>query len=321
MALVIILVYPLDGLGRAAARALGQPSLAFFFAIFTTGLPSLLVWGVAVWVTGQSQLGLASGLSVGLLAVCLTLKAVSFTQFNAHATSSLACMSDGKNRSGEGEEKGQFSVLKPAAIEAPSLAPKSDLPAPEDQLYFGEFLFFILAAPSLVCELRFIKASARRSSRLWSAASEFFHAGLTFFTLHAACSAFFAPAMRVLAVAATARQELPDGISIGQGQFRSSSFVNYAGWATLRAGGSGAWLTAFFPDLGDHEEKFDIFLSDGSVGWLQILVAASWSIFFLSPMVHFMTFYGFWHCVCLGFAELWGFPDRNFYGKANTFVF
>lgn len=35
----------------------------------------------------------------------------------------------------------------------------------------------------------------------------------------------------------------------------------------------------------------------------------------VSSALHFMVFYAFWHCVCLGMAELWGFPDRDLYGE------
>ncbi|CAM9743562.1 unnamed protein product [Sphacelaria rigidula] len=31
-------------------------------------------------------------------------------------------------------------------------------------------------------------------------------------------------------------------------------------------------------------------------------------------MLRFLMFYAFWHCICLAAAELWGYPDRDFYG-------
>lgn len=40
-----------------------------------------------------------------------------------------------------------------------------------------------------------------------------------------------------------------------------------------------------------------------------------WMLLPVCSTVHFFVFYAFWHCICLGMAELWGFPDRNLYGE------
>lgn len=34
-----------------------------------------------------------------------------------------------------------------------------------------------------------------------------------------------------------------------------------------------------------------------------------------STMMHFLMFYAFFHCICVGVAEFWGYPDRNLYGE------
>lgn len=44
-------------------------------------------------------------------------------------------------------------------------------------------------------------------------------------------------------------------------------------------------------------------------------VAACLGMFVFTPLVHFLMFYAFFHAVCLGCAELWGYPDRNIYGE------
>lgn len=54
-----------------------------------------------------------------------------------------------------------------------------------------------------------------------------------------------------------------------------------------------------------------------SAGWGETAAAAAWAILVLSPMVHFLTFYSFWHCVCMGLAELTGYPDRFLYGEGG----
>lgn len=48
--------------------------------------------------------------------------------------------------------------------------------------------------------------------------------------------------------------------------------------------------------------------------WLAVTVAFPVAML-LSAMLHFLMFYAFWHCICLAAAELWGYPDRDFYGE------
>lgn len=179
-------------------------------------------------------------------------------------------------------------------------------------LNFAEFAFFLLLAPSLVCEPRLLVSSARRPRRIAAAASEFFHAGLTYLAVHAACSAFFAPIMRVLAAAL------------------HSGWADEDAWADLyRADGSGWWLLddgggsggcgaegggGVCGEAGSGVEGF------GQHGLGTVAVAVCLGMFVFTPLMHFLMFYAFFHAVCLGCAELWGYPDRNIYGECELVV-
>lgn len=60
------------------------------------------------------------------------------------------------------------------------------------------------------------------------------------------------------------------------------------------------------------------FRGGGSIGhpeWLSIAGAVVIGSLSWTHLVHFLLFYAFWHCICLGSAELWGYPDRDFYGE------
>lgn len=389
-----VLVYPLHGFAPAAARAVGWPSTTSLFEALAAALPSLLAWSVAVWGGGQLRWGLASGLSVGLLTACLSLKSASFAQvcvpfkaaagvdrqqsnlaiaggqqsklaaaaaprkeerensgdgdgdgdehgavsgdatfakatgavtsFDVNLDNSSSSKNDAKHDDNEGRgahEGGSSPIDTPIRATTPASSAASS--AQETQVTFGEFLFFLLAAPSLVYEPRFLKVSARRPPCVARAASEFFHAGLTFLALHAACSTLVAPTFRVLA---TASAQYFQGFSSascdagGAAGLGESDWVDVAGWAGLKAGGSGGWLHDFVP--GGDEPALgggDMcgFSRTMSAGWVGVAVALAWGLFVFSPLVHFGTFYGFWHCVCLGCAELWGYPDRDLYGEIH----
>lgn len=54
-----------------------------------------------------------------------------------------------------------------------------------------------------------------------------------------------------------------------------------------------------------------------AAGWREAAAATALAALVFSPMVHFLTFYAFWHCVCTGLAELTGYPDRFFYGEGG----
>ncbi|CAN0044407.1 unnamed protein product, partial [Laminaria digitata] len=323
---------------RRIARRLRSPrwpSWAPLFEAFTTALPSLLAWGMAVWGAGQLRWGLASGLSVGLFVACLSLKAASFAQ--ACVPFKAAAGIDGQRSKLDGAHQGGNPLIdNPTPTPTPDPAPSNPSSAQETQLTFGEFLFFLLAAPSLVCEPRFLKVSARHPACVTRAFSEFFHAGLTFLALHAACSALVAPTFRVLAAASAysfqegsqeCSQEFSascDAEGAGLGE-ESSEWVDVAGWAALKAGGSGGWFHDFLPGGGDDEPVLggggdscgSGTMLAAAAGWVETVAALAWGMFVFSPLVHFGTFYGFWHCVCLGCAELWGYPDRNLYGEIN----
>lgn len=203
-------------------------------------------------------------------------------------------------------------------IDTPTPALSTASPAQLNHLTFWEFIFFLLTAPALVCEPRFLKVGARQPPRVIRAASELFHAGLAFLSLHAACSALVALTFRVLA-AASANAWKPSAFCDAEGaRLGESDWVDVAGWAALETGGSGGWFHNLLPEGGEPA------LSGGgscgfeaTTGWVETAAALAWGMFVFSPLVHFTTFYGFWHCVCLGCAELWGYPDRNLYGETN----
>lgn len=252
--------------------------------------PLILCWVVAVWGAGRFQWGVASGPSVGLFASCITLKALSFAR---------AGVGNGRGSSGEGSVPktgdGTCGGKAERVVDDATITQASPLT-------FLEFAYFMLAAPALVCEPRFLKVGARRRPRVARAFSEFFHAGLTFVAFHAACSALFAPALRVIATAAVptvtslwAASTIAGG---GEANERQSDWVDLDGWAAIAADGNGAWLL-------------------WGEGWLEIAMALASSMLVFNPMVHFVMFYGFWHCLCLGFAELWGYPDRDLYGESE----
>lgn len=134
-----------------------------------------------------------------------------------------------------------------------------------------------------------MKASARRPSRPLRAASEFFHAVLAFLAVHCVAGSIVAPAMRMLVV----------GLS-PQWFDRAVSE-----WAELDTAGGGGW-----PSWATMSE-----LLEGDSGPLATLVCFLLLLMPLSSGTYFLVFYAFWHCVCLGMAELWGFPDRNLYGE------
>lgn len=105
--------------------------------VVSTALP---IWALAVWGSVNLDWGLASGLSVGLLSACLSLKNASFAHswccFNAPETAA----------------KEAAAVASPGGGET---RPREEGCGDSDRvgrplLSFGEFLFFILAAPSLV---------------------------------------------------------------------------------------------------------------------------------------------------------------------------
>lgn len=169
-------------------------------------------------------------------------------------------------------------------------------------LTFGEFAFFLLLAPSLVCEPRLLVSSARRPRRIAAAASEFFHAGLTYLAVHATCSAFFAPIMRVLATALHAGWADEDGWAELHRSDGSGWWLLQAGSGGCGAEGGGVCGRAGLEGFGQH-------------GRGTVTVAGCLGMFVFTPLMHFLMFYAFFHSVCLGCAELWGYPDRNIYGE------
>eukprot|EP00903_Cladosiphon_okamuranus_P020112 g18469.t1 len=179
-----------------------------------------------------------------------------------------------------------YVVAAAARDEAKEAAPLS--------LTFGEYMFFVFLSPSLVCEMHLMKVSARRKSRYGRAASEFFHAGLAFLCAHCMVGSLLAPSLRLFV--SGLRPAWVEGAADG--------------WAALEAAGGAGWPSwstgSAFLAGGEHADK--------GLGPLVTVGCCLWLLFPVCSTLHFLVFYAFWHCVCLGMAELWGFPDRNLYG-------
>lgn len=207
---------------------------------------------------------------------CVTLKITSFT--------GTVCAP------AEGMAATPTSNGKPTAVAAAAaVSPASSGGLSAHALTFREYLFFQFQAPSLVCEVRLMKESARLPSRPLRAASEFFHAVLTFLTAHCMLGAVLAPSLRVFITGLC-----PQWVE-GAG----------AGWAELGTGDGGGGWPSWEAGSGLLEEE----------GGKVTLLAFLWMMTTVSSCVHFLVFYAFWHCVCLGMAELCGFPDRHLYGE------
>ncbi|CAM9599089.1 unnamed protein product, partial [Ectocarpus fasciculatus] len=296
-------------------------------------VPSMAVWAIAVYGAGVYRWGVASGLCVGLQCAALTLKSVSFVQKARPVASGEAIAvaaahedRDAARVAANGDGGGDRAVptngkaaTRPSRSKSPSLSKNGDdgcARAANPSLTFREFAFFLVLAPSLVCRPQYLASGARRPRRVAAAASEFLHAGLTYLAVHVACSALFAPALRVLAEALHS-----GGVS---------GWADEEDWAKLRrTDGSGWWLHDSGESLGSLFASGGGGCVDGGIGcgpgWilsddgaghsgLTVAIAACLSVFVFSPMMHFLMFYAFFHSVCLGCAELYGYPDRNTYG-------
>lgn len=316
--------------------------------ILAAAAPSTAVWAFAVHAAGLFRWGIASGLCVGLFCAALTLKSISFVQracpcpcparpppaslAGAGVTEATAATAPAR-RSAEGpmtrsrsrEEETDAGVDAPAPQQQgqrrgdglPSCQTGTPAAPAAPALTFGEFAFFLLLAPSLVCEPRLLASSARRPRRVAAAASEFLHAGLAYLAVHATCSALFAPTLRVLAAAlhsgwadeegwAELRRADSSGwwLHSGTGTDHVSHFGNGGGCWAEGGGGGGV--------CGEGEPALEWF---GQQGLTTVAVAGCLGMCVLTPLMHFLMFYAFFHSVCLGCAELWGYPDRNIYGE------
>ncbi|CAN0092591.1 unnamed protein product, partial [Hapterophycus canaliculatus] len=311
------------------------------------------VWALAVWGSARFHWGLASGISVGLLSACLSLKSASFAQSWCRARRLDDLKPPPRLRKAPGK------VATGAVVEPSPAGDKQD--PRRGVLTSGEFMFFLLAAPSLVCEPELLKASARRPRRAARAISEFSHALLAFVALHAACTTFVAPLMRVVASfvfssplclgpsqggggggGGDGATELSSSASLDAVSFSiapTTGWIDCVGWARAAwadggGGGSGGWFFALLPGGDVRGFGASFFESRGccadgigttstaaaagnvatGTGWPAFLAASVLGMLIATPLVHSLTFYSFWHCVCVGCAELWGYPDRDFYG-------
>lgn len=302
--------------------------------ILAAAAPSVVIWVVAIGAAGLYRWGIASGLCVGLQCASLSLKSVSFMQQACLAADAAPSTS---NTAGTAAAAATAAAATGAVASAPPAkqqqkchgddegGKKSDGDAasaalmPPPALTFAEFAFFLLAAPSLVCEPRLLLSSARLPRRFGAAASEFLHAGLAYLAVHVTCSAFFAPTLRVLAAA----------LHSGGG----GGWADEDDWAELhRASGSGWWLYGYASRVesgggcggGEGGAGDDggcgvegAFLESVDQQGFVVAVAACLGMCVFSPMIHYLMFYAFFHSVCLGCAELWGYPDRNIYGESR----
>lgn len=248
------------------------------------------VWGIALSSKDRPEWGLASGLWVGLYCAQITLKLISLSlaargaaENAIKATETPDARDHPGSQAGETKGRGQGTSSEPRST--------------EQWLTFEEFLFFLLLAPALACEVHLMKASARSPRRPLRALAEFSHGVLAFLSAHAFISCTMAPAMRILVA----------GLLPG-------SFVDNAGWTALEVAGHGGWpsWTAFSPVLFDTVNKG----AGGSGSGLWVTLSCFlWLLVVCTTVLHFLLFYAFWHCTCLGIAELWGFPDRHLYGE------
>ena len=135
---------------RRSSRAALLSALA---VLSTAGAPP---WALAMWGAGCCDWGVASGLWVGLLAACLSLKSMSFAmQCWRHYHCGPACYSSGggklshppsdvHKRSGRAREGGRRQEEEGEEEEGRGWG-RPSLP-----LTCGEFVLFLLAAPTLV---------------------------------------------------------------------------------------------------------------------------------------------------------------------------
>lgn len=240
------------------------------------------VWGIGLWGQGRFNWGFASGLWVGLYCACASMKVTSFAvaihRAAAHAAGSPD--SQGSADGGRGDAGEEQQRGKPADSEG--------------VLAFEEYLFFLFLSPAACCDIHLLKASARLPARPLRAASEFLHAVLTFVVLHAFVGNVMAPPMRLLTPV-----------------LLSSSWADGARWTAVEAAGHGGWPSwTAFNSVGGPD-------GGGSPAGV-LLGSFLWLLFVCSTVANFLGFYGFWHCVCLGMAELWGFPDRYLYGEGSV---
>lgn len=291
---IAILVYPIYSWLAAESRR-GRRVAATAPAVSTV-VPCTVLWYTALWGAGRFVWGVASGTWVGVFCACITLKAVSYVQscvpVSEASRPEKADEAFLRHDIGNGRATSNHGAIAVHAAEIPAQTAAANPVLSDDRdnsccLTFKEFVFFMLLAPTLVCQPALLKNHARVAPRPWRAAVEIFHAGLAYLALHASLAALYAPTLRVLAGAL------------------HSSWADADGWAAVRADGSGQWLFALVG--GD---------ASSPSGWLVVVAASAGAVCALCPMTQFLFFYSFWHCVCLGCAELWGYPDRHLYGEA-----
>lgn len=242
------------------------------------GLFFAAVWGIAIWGQDHFDWGIASGQWVGLYCCCASMKVTSFAVEMYRAAIRAA-----GTAYGPGNARGEVQ--------------QGHEPAEAEQvLTFKEYLFFLFLAPTATCEIHLLKTSARRPSRPLRAASEFLHSVLIFLVLHIFVGNVLAPAMRLLTAG-----------------LLSSSWAGGANWTAVKAMGRGGWL----PGAISSATVLDTGLVEDSPPWWGVLGSVLWLFILCHTVAGFLGFYGFWHCICLGMAELWGFPDHHLYGEES----
>lgn len=205
--------------------------------------------------------------------------------------------------------------------------PATDLAAPAEQdLTFEEYAFFILCVPSLVCEPRLLRRGARLPPDVLGAASEFLNSGLTFLSMHVVLATLYAPVLRVLTAGLKSLVSWKlDGVAAAACAGAADGGGNALLLAVLcppASPGPGYDLTTAGAAAGHCQAFLDQGCGDGrGLGEIaSVGIAAIIGMLFAAPASHFCMFYAFFHCVCVGAAKLWGYPDRNFYGETGHSV-
>lgn len=129
--------------------------LSALAVLSTAGVPP---WALAMWGAGHRDWGLASGLGVGLLAACLSLKSASFAQQCWRCRHSSFSSSSFSSSGGSSPPPPRASHPSARERKRERAGGQKGREEREERgrgrqgvpLTCGEFLFFLLAAPTLV---------------------------------------------------------------------------------------------------------------------------------------------------------------------------
>lgn len=235
-------------------------------------------------------------------------------------STSSGCYAKADRETKPGLSRTPSSVGYDPGVSPDRLTPHSAVPV-EDSVAFLEYSSFLLLTPSLVCEPRLLKRLARRSPGFRAAFSELLHAALAYLAVHAYAVAIYAPAFRVLSAAYGSSSWAEFDTTVGCCR-RGESNGGGGGWVTAVLCQWFSWAGDVERDSGSQGAAYGGVVCDRDPGddltleRLAVVALGGLSgICVSSPMMHFLLFYAFFHCVCVGSGELWGYPDRNTYGE------